>query len=468
MLWEIVKKEIHEIIISPKFIFTFVLCTILILLSVIMGISNYGADIKEYDKAVALNRQELENRTSYIDIAAFGIKVFKRPQVLRTIVNGIEADAGRGLKVAAGSDPQSIDSQYQSNPVLAVFGTLDLAFIVRIVLSLLAVLFTYDSITGEKERGTLRLVLSNRIPKEQFILGKAIGGFLCLLTSLVVPFLLALLILLIYPNISLSGEHWLRISLLFLQFLLYISVFFMLGMFVSARTHRSTTSFLVLLFIWVIFVTIIPKISVMVAAQLRPIPSTNDMTVKKDQFLQNLYKESDKQIRAFVENNPPSTKIEEKAAWRAKISKITIDAADQRQKKYEEYTASLDREYQLRKRAQDQLAANLSRLSPAGSLMFASMNIARTGLDEHQRFLDSVRAYWPIWNNWSDSKIREEPESGPPGSKLNLGDMPQFNYAAEHVSSSIKRAFIDFGIMCFMIILFFSGAYWSFTKYDVR
>jgi hypothetical protein len=96
------------------------------------------------------------------------------------------------------------------------------------------------------------------------------------------------------------------------------------------------------------------------------------------------------------------------------------------------------------------------------------MNIARTGLDEHQRFLDSVRAYWPIWNNWSDSKIREEPESGPPGSKLNLGDMPQFNYAAEHVSSSIKRAFIDFGIMCFMIILFFSGAYWSFTKYDVR
>jgi ABC-type transport system involved in multi-copper enzyme maturation permease subunit len=319
MLWEIVKKEIHEIIISPKFIFTFVLCTILILLSVIMGISNYGADIKEYDKAVALNRQELENRTSYIDIAAFGIKVFKRPQVLRTIVNGIEADAGRGLKVAAGSDPQSIDSQYQSNPVLAVFGTLDLAFIVRIVLSLLAVLFTYDSITGEKERGTLRLVLSNRIPKEQFILGKAIGGFLCLLTSLVVPFLLALLILLIYPNISLSGEHWLRISLLFLQFLLYISVFFMLGMFVSARTHRSTTSFLVLLFIWVIFVTIIPKISVMVAAQLRPIPSTNDMTVKKDQFLQNLYKESDKQIRAFVENNPPSTNIEEKAAWSKEV-----------------------------------------------------------------------------------------------------------------------------------------------------
>ncbi|MCG7851090.1 MAG: ABC transporter permease, partial [Methanosarcinaceae archaeon] len=357
MLRDIIKKEIHEIVISPKFIYTFLLCTILILLSVAIGISNYEADVKEYDKSVALNKQELENRTSYIEIAGYGIKVFKRPQVLRTIVNGIEADAGRGLKVAAGTDPQSIDSRNQSNPVLAVFGALDLSFIVRIVLSLLAILFTYDSITGEKERGTLRLVLSNEIPREQFILGKAIGGFLCLLTSLVVPFLLTLLILVSYPNISLSEEHWLRIGILFVQFLLYISVFFMLGMFVSSRTHRSAISFLVLLFIWVVFVTIIPKISVMVAAQLRPIPSTNDLTVQKDQYIQGLYRESDKQIRAFVGSNPPPTKTEDKIAWRNAITKLTLDAADQRQKKYEEYTASVDRAYQLKKQVQDQLAA---------------------------------------------------------------------------------------------------------------
>lgn len=468
MLRDIIKKEIHEIIISPKFIYTFLLCTILILLSVVIGISNYEADVKEYDKSVALNKQELENRTSYIEIAGFGVKVFKRPQVLRTIVNGIEADAGRGLKIAAGADPQSVDSRNQSNPVLAVFGALDLAFIVRIVLSLLAILFTYDSITGEKERGTLRLVLSNEIPREQFILGKAIGGFLCLLTSLVVPFLLSLLILISYPNISLSEEHWLRIGILFVQFLLYISVFFMLGMFVSSRTHRSATSFLVLLFMWVAFVTIIPKISVMVAAQLHPIPSTNDLTVQKDQYLQGLYRESDKQIRAFVGSNPPPTKPEDKIAWRNTITKLTLDAADQRQKKYEEYTASVDREYQLKKQAQDQLAANLSRLSPAGSLMFASMNIARTGLEEHQRFIDSVRTYWPIWYRWSDSKIREGSEPGPPGSKLNLSDMPQFSYQSEPISASIRRAFLDIGLMLFMNIFFFAGAYWSFTKYDVR
>lgn len=468
MLWEIVKKEIHEIITSPKFVFTFVLCTILIMLSVYMGITDYSAEIKEFDKAVALNKQELEGRTSYIEIASYGIKLFKRPQILKTLVNGVEADASRGLKIVAGSDPQNIDSRYQSNLVLAIFGTLDLGFIVRIVLSLLAILFTYDSVTGEKEKGTLRLVLANKVPKERLILGKAIGGFSCLLVCLVVPLVLALLLLLIFPSITLTGEHWLRILLLFLQFLLYISVFFMLGMFVSTRTHRSSTSFLALLFIWVIFVTIIPKISVMIASQLKPIPSANDLAVKKEQYLQGLYRESDKQIRAFVESMPRPTQPEERVAWREKVTKVTIDAADQRQMKYEEFTSSLDREFQVQKLSQDRLAANLSRISPAGSLMFATMNLAGTGLSDHEKFLEAVRTFWPIWNSWCDSKIRQQGGPDQPQSKLDLEGMPQFRYSGESLGNSVKRSIIDIGIMCFMSILFFAGAYWSFARYDVR
>jgi len=389
---------------------------------------------------------------------------------LRTIVYGIEADAGRGLKVAAGSDPQPIDSKYQSNPVLGVFGNLDLGFIVRIVLSLLAILFTYDSITGEKEKGTLRLVLSNRLPKDKLIVGKAIGGFLCLLVALFIPFILSLVILMAYPNISLAGDDWARIALIFLLFLLYISVFFMLGFFISARTHRSATSFLVLLFIWVTFVTIIPKVSVMVAAQLRPIPSANEIALKKDQFLQGLYKETMIKLDAWIKANPRPEKREDRVSWADKITKYSIDLAQERQQKYEEYTATVDRDYQLKKRSQDQLAADLSRISPTGSLTFASMSLARTGLDEYRNFLNSVRLYWPIWYKWTFSKTQggPPPAIGSPPLKLDLSDMPQFRYLPERINSSIRPALIDFGIMGIMIILFFAGAYWSFVRYDVR
>ena len=48
MLWEIIRKEIQQNINSPKLVFTFLLCTILILLSVYTGANNYRGELREY------------------------------------------------------------------------------------------------------------------------------------------------------------------------------------------------------------------------------------------------------------------------------------------------------------------------------------------------------------------------------------------------------------------------------------
>jgi len=206
----------------------------------------------------------------------------------------------------------------------------------------------------------------------------------------------------------------------------------------------------------------------MAAAQLRPIPSANEITVKKDQFLQGLFKETGTRFRDFVRINPPPKNPEDRKAWQEKMTKLATDLADDRQTKYEQYTALVDQDYQLKKHMQDEVAVNFSRVSPAGSLMFASMSMAKTGLDEHQRFTDSVRAYWPIWFKWSDAKIRNQGPPGPEGGKLDLSGMPQFNYEPESLGNSIKRAIPDLGLMLFMIIVFFAASYWSFARYDVR
>ncbi|MFC2161257.1 ABC transporter permease subunit, partial [Acidobacteriota bacterium] len=181
MLRDIIAKEIQDTIMSPKFVFTFLLCTILILLSVYTGINNYQAEMKEYSAAISLNRTNLESQQNYQQIAGIGVKVNREPQVLSTIVSGVQEAVGRVATVNIAYDPSLSDSKYSSSPIFAVFGALDLSFIVKIVLSLFAILFTYDTIVGEKERGTLKLALSNRIPRDRLILGKAIGGFISLL-----------------------------------------------------------------------------------------------------------------------------------------------------------------------------------------------------------------------------------------------------------------------------------------------
>jgi ABC-type transport system involved in multi-copper enzyme maturation permease subunit len=468
MLRDIIKKEILDNITSPKFVFTFLLCTILILLSVFTGVANYRAEKKEYTASLALNKKNLESQPNIQSLIGIGIKVNKPPQVLGTVVSGIEEAVGRVAPVNPAYDPNLIESKYSSNPVFAVFGPLDLMFIVKIVLSLFAILFTYDAIVGEKEKGTLKLALSNDVPRDRLILGKAIGGYISLLLPLLIPLILGLLILLIMPDISLGGQDWARLLLIFLMFFLYLSVFFSLGLFISARTSRSSTSFLVLLFVWVVFVMVIPKAAVITAGQVRPIPSVHEITAKKDAFLQQMQSEGQKAALEWVQKNRADAQKDPKA-FQDKYMKYVQDLNQEVTTKIDENNAAIERDYQQKKRAQQDLAVNLSRISPASALTFGSMTLARTGVDESDRFLASVRAYKPIYTKWINSKIAGSInlQTGEFG-KINLDDMPQHSYEPEWLSRSFVRTIPDFALLTVMIIVFFVGAYVSFLRYDVR
>jgi ABC-type transport system involved in multi-copper enzyme maturation permease subunit len=468
MLRDIIRKEILDNITSPKFVFTFLLCTILILLSVYTGVANYRAEKKEHTASIALNKKNLESQPNIQSLMGIGVKVSKPPQVLGTVVTGVEEAVGRVAPVNVASDPNLVDSKYGSNPVFAVFGSLDLMFIVKIVLSLFAILFTYDAIVGEKEKGTLKLALSNDLPRDRLILGKAIGGYISLLLPLLVPLLLSLLFLLIVPDVSLGGQDWARLLLIFLMFFLYLSVFFSLGLFVSARTQRSSTSFLVLLFAWVLIVMVIPKAAVIVAGQVKPIPSVHEITAKKDAFLQQVQSEGQKTALEWVGKNRAGAEKDPKA-FQDKYLKYIQDLNLELTGKIDENNAALERDYQQRKRAQQSLAVNLSRISPASALTFGSMTLARTGIDEYDRFLASVRAYKPIYSKWANSKLAEgiNMQTGEMG-RIKIDDMPQHVYQPEWLSRSLVRTIPDFALLVVMIIGFFVGAYVSFLRYDVR
>jgi len=469
MLKDIIRKEILETVTSAKFVFTFLLCAVLILLSVYTGISNYRADLKEYSAAVALNKKNLENQTSFQSLAGLGTKINKPPQVLGAVSSGVDDAVGRVATVNIAYDPNLVDSKYESNPVFSVFGALDLTFIVKIVLSLFAILFTYDAIVGEKEKGTLKLALSNRVPRDRLILGKIIGGFISLLIPLIIPLILGVLLLLVFPDIALSGQDWTRLLLIFLMFFLYLSVFFSLGLFVSARTSRSSTSFLVLLFIWVTFVTVIPKVSVMSAARLNPIPSVHEITARKDAFLQQIQGSAQKAVMDWIKANSPKNPADDPKVFQEKFKKYLEDFQQETTAKIDANNAAIELDYQARKRSQERLAINLSRISPASALMFSTMSLARTGLDEHERFLASIRAYKPIFTKWANTGMTRSinMETGEPG-KVVLDDMPQHAFTPEALSRSLARMLPDFAVMLVLIIVFFAGAYVSFLKYDVR
>jgi ABC-type transport system involved in multi-copper enzyme maturation permease subunit len=462
----IIKKEILEYISSPKFVFTFLLCTILILLSVYTGINSYRAELREYNSAVALNRKNLETQPSYQALAGIGTKINKPPQVLSTIVTGVQDAVGRQASVNIAYDPNLIDSKYNSNPMFAVFGELDLALIIKIVLSLFAILFTYDAIAGERERGTLKLALSNRVPRDKLILGKAVGGFISLMVPFIVPFVMGLIILVIYPDVTLLKDDWMRIGLIFILFLLYLSVFFSLGLFISTRTGSSSTSLFILLFIWVTFIFIIPKGAVIAAREFNPIPSVHEVTAQKDAFLQEIQGSGQGLARDWMKENPGDGTPEYQDRFRAFLEELQQSLTD----KIDAQNSALEEEHQAKRRKQQNLAMNLSRLSPASTMIFGAMRLGKTGINEHERFVNSIKTYKPVFTKWANSKMMATLNLSGQGEqpKPDISDMPMHEFKPESLRDSFAKALPDFVIMIMMIIVFLTGSFVSFLRYDVR
>lgn len=472
MLWTIAKKEILENLTSPKFIFTFALCMVIILMSMYTGIQNYSADLREHEAAVALDLEDMQQQ-EYV----FGVKIYKPPQVLSPIIIGIQQVLGRMGYASISGEPGLGMSKHGSNPILAIFGELDLTFIIKIVLSLFAILFTYDLIVGEKERGTLRLMLANNIPRDRIIFGKAIGNFISLLFPLLIPLLLSVIMLLISPDISLAGEEWMRILLLFLLFFTYLSVFFSLGLFVSTRTNRASSSLLILLFLWVVVVLVIPKAAVMMAGQIAPIPSAHEINTQKQAFSRQQYSGYMQAFNDWQKQNPrPKTtgmSREEQKRIRDDHSKRSRAFMEEwraeRDTRIEEYTATLNEDFDKKRNKQHLLATGLSRISPASALTFAAMNLGRTGIDEHENFLNSIKTYKPEFAKWANV-YRQKMMTTPPDKreKPDLSTMPVHTYTPETLQASFMRALPDFIIMLMMVVVFFAGAFVSFLKYDVR
>ena len=112
-------------------------------------------------------------------------RIFLPPQPLEVLVSGVSNDIGRTIEMSGRGELSANNSRFNDDPIFAVFRFLDLDFIFQIVLSLFAILFAFDAINGEKERGTLRLAFANAVPRDKYVLGKLTGSFLALKMSCV-------------------------------------------------------------------------------------------------------------------------------------------------------------------------------------------------------------------------------------------------------------------------------------------
>lgn len=489
MLGTLIQKELKSILLSPKFVATFATCALLILLSVFVGVQEYRAAVKQYEAAVQIVEQDLREASSWMNL---NNKIYRRPDPMQIFVSGVNNDIGRLSAVSSFDTIKLRSSIYSTDTIFAVFRYIDFIFIVQVVLSLFAILFTYDAVNGEREAGTLQLTFSNAVPRAQYILAKFAGSWLGLVIPLLVPVMLGLLLVLIY-RVPLTGAHWAKLSTLLGASVLFFTFFMAFGIFVSTVTRHSAVSFLVSLVAWVALVLIIPRAGVMAAGQLVEVPTVAEIEGKQDGFekaqwekhredLQKKWRAREAAMQGMTEKEREAYRDEKEWEW------LEQDDKDrkQMQKDINAFTQQLQEEARNRKAEQQRLAFTLSRFSPASAYQLAALNLAGTDAGLKTRYEDAMQNYRTAFNEYADKKAKADGGmaggfrisiSSETGIKfggdrdkgtLDLSDMPKFTPPEHPYAAALAPTLVDFGLLGLFTLAAFAGAFVRFLRYDVR
>ena len=489
MFRTLLEKELKNVLFGPKFPATFIICSLLIIVSIVIGIQDYKAAVRSYDAAVQLEEQMLSERHSWRSLST---RVYRKPDPMQIFVSGVTHDIGRFSPVSERQSVRLQHSHYSEDSIFAVFRFFDLSFIYQVVLSLFAVLFTFNAVNGEREHGTLQLIFSNAVSRTQYIAAKYIGSWLGLVIPLFIPLLAGMLIV-IFSGVPVTGGHWATLGAFIGVSTLYFSFFIALGIFVSAWTRQSSASFLILLMLWVSFVLIIPRLGMMAAGRLISVPSIAEVDGRIDAFsderwdhymeyLQERFRQRNKEMEGMTEAQQQAYRDEHLWDW----TEETDNTRKTVQTDIAEFTKTVEDDLRLKKAAQEELAFLLARLSPVSSYKLASMQLAGTHSRMKERYEREIERFKEGFIEYSTKKAEEAGNdragfsisvgsgglsfsTGQQGkTTIDTGELPRFNAAAVSIADTIQAAVPDFIILLLLTAALLSGGYIIFLRYDVR
>ena len=336
------------------------------------------------------------------------------------------------------------------------FIPMDWAFVIGVLGALMAILFTYDSISGERERGTLKLLISNPVPRSHVILGKLLGAMVVLTFAIGFGCIISLLIAMrITP---LGKEDWIRLLLILLFSLLYIAIFVFIGISISSRFRSSMESLAILLIIWMVFVILMPKTIEFVYMETIPHHPYEDIlsiSTKMEDEIDNRYRE-----KGLFDKVPP---------W--EYGKEAIELWRRYLNEFERIPYEVDRMFDKRVAIVER-ARMWSRLSPASIYRYGLEAIAGTSLPGYMEFVTQIRQYIKDTLNILKKADMDDPNSlhifwMKEGMSQREVELPRFKQGRSFLWM-IRKGMLDMMIILILFIGMFLLSYFSFMKADVR
>ena len=493
MIGIVFKKEMLSHLLSQRFAACTILAVVLIIANGVLTSQTYVYKKTSYLKQSAIEETKLHEITHYSALgwdwlmsnSSFKPKAAPRalraPRPLAVFAQGDERQAGQAVKVMLFNVPyqaEEISPFQSSNPYLAIFAFFDMVYIFQLVLGLLAILIASEAISGEKEEGTLRLMLTTNVSRAQVLVGKVLAGLTTLAIPTALGFILLKILLLGTENIEVGVGEWARVGLLFALSLLYLLVFYLIGLAISCATHRSATSLIYALFTWALLAVVLPN---SISALLNEQANMGEKHAEAHHRAAQVWKEFDQEVldlarahgqtryfpadmldharnsRGIViySDGTGTYSIRDGQTPRIYISNVAdspalaefqdiVRTGERLRLKYAQHAwnekapllEGFPRRIQL-------LNDQLQRLLPSGAYAQAASILASTSRREYYDFIDQVRTYRRqiiTFLEDRDAFGSREWFNDDPGWRADLRDLPRFHERGWTVAESLRHA----------------------------
>ena len=515
MLWLIAKKDFLLNLISARFITGFLLCLVIIPFTLIVSVDNYLNRDKIYKIEEKQAQDELDGVHVY---SALRPTVVQKPEALSIFSNGISNNIGNKIKIQLGEYPLFPEGHVSTrdNPLLNTFFSIDFSTVIAILISLLALVFSYDAITREREDATMKLAFTGNISRITFLAGKITGLLLTLLPILLFCYLMAILIIMINPEISLSLQDWKGVLLLFTTSIVYMLVFILLGVFISGLTKQSSSAIIISLLAWIWFLFLMPNIATYLTQGFVKTALYENVQKSIYDYDQEYEKRHDEQQTAVMKTlnltevgywnySGGSDGYEELSGGLKEMTRlrqlmntwaepVRLDYADKKWAMQKEYFDQLQHQQQIQQR--------LAWLSPSEIFIQTADIICRTDVNTFDKYMDNVRNYredvvnyfvknklftvyryftvqpedkFPTGQEWKDiqsGKLKSDLSyefngwnNVPP---LDKTGFPQFIQSGLSVSDTMSQALGRMTALLGIVVLLLLGSITVFMKYDIR
>lgn len=375
--------------------------------------------------------------------------IYQPPLPSSLLMDGISRSQTPGFRVRVGLEPahrlELTDGQQSWSPQVSRFGSLDLGFVMTVLAPLWVILLTFDAVSGERERGTLRMLFSYPVARRSYLNAKAVGLLVWIVSPVFIAFAIGLLLSGVSGHFKNGFVDPLRLVLFSATGFLYLVFWGMAGLWASARNPDSRRSLMSLLLLWVLFTFFIPRIAVMIGDQLYPRATKMEIDIAKRALLVEARRTLDEDHHG----KPPASWMEERV--------LVAEKALPKE-------AEIDRFFAEKRAAAYRTKIGLASLSPMAVTSFALMDLAGTGEPRYRSFVDQIDAYRYHLSGYYASVARQErKEAG-----AIFANIPGFQYQEEPFVEVLRRCWPKM----LWLTLLAGGAYVAAAhgigRYDLR